>query len=197
MKIILSIGLILLICVSGILDTKGFRNTTTNPRDTEEDKVVEIVRQYCFLVSEGRYQEIPKITAPPPRVYFTLPNERKIDRKSSSSETKKTVQPRANPTIMGDTVGPDDAANQLDLRIINDKIPQRFNKNSVYIKEIVRVTIRREYASVVATVGSRNSANYAGKEEFLLVFRYGNWKVFYERQFSELNAKTDSWPPNF
>jgi len=197
MKIILSIGLILLICVSGILDTKGFRNTTTNPRDTEEDKVVEIVRQYCFLVSEGRYQEIPKITAPPPRVYFTLPNERKIDRKSSSSETKKTVQPSANPPIMGGSVGGDEALNQLYLKMINVETSQLFNKNSVYIKEIVGVTIRREYASVVVAVGSQKSASYAGKEEFLLVFRDGSWKVFYERQFSELNAKTDPWPPNF
>jgi len=98
---------------------------------------------------------------------------------------------------MGGSVGGDEALNQLYLKMINVETSQLFNKNSVYIKEIVGVTIRREYASVVVAVGSRKSASYAGKEEFLLVFRDGNWKVFYERQFSELNAKTDPWPPNF
>src|SRR4026208_2435542 len=105
MKIILSIGLILLVCFSSILDTKGFRNTRTNPRDTEEDKVVEIVRQYCFLASEGRDQEIPKITAPPPRIYFTLPKKKKSDKRGSPTKTKKKVQQGKTPPIMGGSVG--------------------------------------------------------------------------------------------
>ena len=195
MRLILPVTLLISLYSWGGPVTSGFQDESVGIPSTNEERIVDVVMQYCTLSSNEGFEEIPKLTiAAPSRYIFGPENGTKLDSQPVDTlDTGRSQHPSPQVDIMD--ISPDDHyLEQQSLKNVNDEMPRLFQQNNVYIKRIVGLSIKGDGASAVVEVGSRTNGKYKGKEEFLLLHSKGDWKIFCVRYFSELDAKNDLWP---